>query len=307
VADWADNTDNLVYDSTLAPSARTASHSARRDDRMVFTEQNPAHEYSGIAALAIAGRVMTPYNADLARESLAAAEALWNQERDTTRALNGRVAAAVELLLTTRKPEYRQFLLAHRRLLVDSIGHVGWVLGRALPIIGDAAFTTAIRTAVAADFARVREAQKSTPYGVPYSPAIWGAGWDIQHFGVQQYYLHRAFPDLVTPEYMLNALEFVLGVHPGSNTASFASGVGAHSVTTAYGFNRADWAYIPGGVVSGTALIRPDLPELKEFPYLWQQTEYVMGGGATDFMFLALAADQVLNQGPNAGAPARTR
>jgi len=63
----------------------------------------------------------------------------------------------------------------------------------------------------------------------------------------------------------------------------------------AYGFNRADWTYIPGGVVSGTALIRPDFPELKEFPYLWQQAEYVMGGGATHFMLLVLAADQLLN------------
>jgi endoglucanase len=67
-------------------------------------------------------------------------------------------------------------------------------------------------------------------------------------------------------------------------------------VTVGYGFNRADWTYIPGGVVSGTALIRPDFPELKEFPYLWQQTEYVMGGGATHFMFLAMAADHLFNK-----------
>ena len=101
---------------------------------------------------------------------------------------------------------------------------------------------------------------------------------------------------IVPPDWALNALNFVLGVHPGRNTASFASGVGARSMTTAYGFNRGDWSYIPGGVVSGTALIRPDLPELKDFPFLWQQAEYVMGGGATHFMFLALAADQVLSR-----------
>ena len=140
-------------------------------------------------------------------------------------------------------------------------------------------------------------AAAKTPYGVPYEPVIWGAGWGIQRFGVDQYYLHRAFPDVVSAEYLLNALNFVLGVHPGRNPASFASGVGARSMTTAYGFNRADWSYIPGGVVSGTALIRPDLPELKDFPFLWQQAEYVLGGGATNFMFLVLAADQVLSGG----------
>jgi len=60
-------------------------------------------------------------------------------------------------------------------------------------------------------------------------------------------------------------------------------------------FNRAHASYIPGGVVAGTALIRPDLSELKELPYLWQQTEYVLGEGFTNYMSLVLAADQVLN------------
>jgi hypothetical protein len=156
-------------------------------------------------------------------------------------------------------------------------------------------FEEAVRAAVAAHFATVEAEQQKNPYGVPYEPHIWGAGWGIQAFGVEQYFLHHGFPEIVSAEYVLNALNFILGVHPGSNTASFASGVGANSITTGYGFNRADWSYIPGGVVSGTALIRPDFPELKDFPYLWQQAEYVMGGGATHYMFLVLAADAVLN------------
>jgi hypothetical protein len=141
------------------------------------------------------------------------------------------------------------------------------------------------------------EKKQSTdsPFGVPYTPYIWGAGWEIERFGVEQYYLHQAFPDIVSADYMLNALNFMLGVHPGANTASFASGVGARSTTVAYGFNRADSSYIPGGVVSGTALIRPDFPELKDFGFLWQQMEYVLGGGSSNFMFLTLASDQVLN------------
>lgn len=136
---------------------------------------------------------------------------------------------------------------------------------------------------------KVSRTQKAAPFGVPYRPHIWGAGWDIERFGVQQYFLHRAFPDVVSSEDMLNALSFLLGVHRGENTASFASGVGARSATIAYGFNRADWTYIPGGAVSGTALIRPDFPELKDFPFLWQQVEYVMGGGSSNYMFLVLA------------------
>ena len=89
-------------------------------------------------------------------------------------------------------------------------------------------------------------------------------------------------------------VNYIHGCHPASNT-SLVSGVGARSALVAYGVNRDDWAYIPGGVPSGPALIRPDFPEYKDpFPYLWQQTEYVMSGAA-DYCFCALAADRILN------------
>ncbi len=296
LGDTADVTDNLFYDGSLKPDQRTGTHSSLPDDRWVFTEQNAGHEYKGIAALAIAGRVLKKYDSARARECVEAAEALWRQERDPKSGFNERIAAAVQLWLTTQKPEYGRVLLDNRKEIIARIDSLGAVVGRALSMIGDKAFVDEIRAAVAGSFARTVERQKATPFGVPYRPYIWGAGWEIQRFGVDQYFLHKAFPDIVGPEYMLNALNFVLGVHPGENTASFASGIGARSATTAYGFNRADWSYIPGGVVSGTALIRPDFPELKDFPYLWQQMEYVMGGGSSNYMFMVLAADQVLNQ-----------
>ncbi len=266
-----------------------------KDDRWVFTESNPSRELKGITALAIAARVLKDYNPALAKSCLEAAEALWKQERQLSpRSFNDQVAAAVELWLTTGNPAYGKVITDNRKDIVARIDSTGWIVGRVLPLITDSSYKDELRAAVTKSFANTVQRQKDNPFGVPYRPLIWGAGWDIQRFGVQQYFLHRAFPDIVTPEYMLNALNFVLGVHPGTNTASFASGVGAKSLTVAYGFNRADYSYIPGGVGSGTALIRPDFPELKDFPYLWQQGEYVMGGGATNFMFLVLAADQVL-------------
>jgi len=112
---------------------------------------------------------------------------------------------------------------------------------------------------------------------------------------VQQYWLHRTFPDIFPTHYMLHAVNFVFGCHPGSNTASFVSGVGAKSMIPGYGVNRADESYIPGGIGSGTALIRPDLPELLEWPYLWQQTEYCLGYPTSDYVFLIAAADCLLN------------
>ena len=285
IGDFANSTDNLPYDAEAGTPP---------DDRWVFTEEHAGHEFKGIAALAIAGRVLRDHNPALAAEAEAAAVALWAVDRDASRAFADQTAAAVELLLTTGDDRYRDWLLAHQAEIVEAIGRTGWTVGRALPHLGDA-FGEAVGAAVAADFAKTVEAQRSTPYGVPYEPYIWGAGWGVQAFGVQQVFLHQSFPEAVSTEYLLNALNFILGVHPGVNTASFASGVGAASVERGYGLNRADYAYIPGGVASGTALIRPDFPELKDYPYLWQQAEYVMGGGATHFMLLALAADQILN------------
>jgi endoglucanase len=296
LGDTVNYSDNLVHDPKLKEDERTATHSGKKDDRWVFTEENPGREYKGIAALAIAGRVLKEYDPALARECVTAAEALWKHDRKPGAGFDARVAAATELLLTTGRPEYGRALLDDRKRIVERVDSVGWMAARALPAIRDTSFAAELRAAAASYFARVEREQGENPYGVPYKPVIWGAGWGVQEFGVRQYFLHRAFPDAVSPKYMLNALNFVLGVHPGTNTASFASGVGSRSMTVAYGLNRADWTYIPGGVVSGTALIRPDFPEMKDFPYLWQQAEYVMGGGSSNFMFLVLAADRVLGR-----------
>lgn len=296
LGDTTNVTDGLHFDASLKPDQRTATHSGIPDDRWVFTEQNAGHEYTGIAGLAAAARVLKDYNPQLAAECLAAAQALWNQQRSNdVRAFPDRVAAGVELWLTTKQPQYGQFIADNKEQIIVQIEKVGWSVARVMPMIADRALADQFRAAVAANAAQIAK-NAGTPFGVPYRPHIWGAGWEIQRFGVEQYFLHRAFPEVVPADYMLNALNFVLGVHPGENTASFASGVGARSMTVAYGFNRADWSYIPGGVASGTALIRPDFPELKDFPYLWQQGEYVLGGGSSNYMFLVLAADQVLNE-----------
>jgi hypothetical protein len=227
------------------------------------------------------------------------AKAIYHLDRKLSeRQVSQKVQAAAELLRTTGDAEYKDFLVGNISLITGEFRNLGWIMVNTLPVIDNPEFAAALKNAAKKHAEEVALQARETPFGVPYRPHIWGAGWDIQSFGVRQYYLHRAFPDIIPSDYFLNALNFMLGVHPGANTASFASGVGARSATVAYGVNRADWSYIPGGVVSGTALIRPDFPELLDWPYLWQQQEYVMGGGATNFMFLVLAADQVLKQLP---------
>jgi endoglucanase len=303
LGDVANQTDNLVYDPKLREGERTATRSGTRDDRLVFTEQNPARALVAAANVAAGARVLRGFDDTLAAEGLRAAEAVWRAEEPAARAAAGdqelaaRAQAAIELFLTTHNREYRDAIIAAAPVIKKQIAALGGLVARTFPFLNDLDFRDTVRAAVATYAAEERAAAAKNPFGVPYEPVIWGAGWGIQEHGVRQYLLHASFPDLVGPEGALAALNFVLGCHPGANTASFASGVGARSMTTAYGWNRGDWSYIPGGVVSGTALIRPDFPELKDFPFLWQQGEYVMGGGASNFMFLALAAERMLEGG----------
>lgn len=42
------------------------------------------------------------------------------------------------------------------------------------------------------DYLIERQAQ-ATPYGVPYQPSIWGAGWDIQSFVFQSLYFWKLY------------------------------------------------------------------------------------------------------------------
>jgi len=44
-----------------------------------------------------------------------------------------------------------------------------------------------------------------------------------------------------------------------------------------------------------TINIFPDYMELKDFPFLWYQTEYVIGGAAT-YIFDVLAAHKLANE-----------
>jgi hypothetical protein len=296
LGDGANMTDNVVFDPRKTPEAGAppVGLPGAPDDRWVFTEDNPRRELLTAQALAAGARALKGYNDDLAARSLKAAIAIYDRAKPQDEL--SRVGAAAELLISTGDAKYRQLLISQRDAIAKNIDHVGWMVGRTLPLVKDKAYTRAIRDAVAAYRTRVDELAKETPYGVPYKPDIWGAGWNIQRFGWDQWMLHLSFPDLFPRTYALQALSFILGVHPGSNTASFVSGVGASSLTTAYGFNRADWSYIPGGSASGTALIRPDFPELKHWPFFWQQTEYVLGRGTTDYLLLVLAADHVLNQ-----------
>lgn len=280
-------------------SAMTDGKLGTEDDRWIYTQNNPGSELNTAGQLAAMSRVMKNFNDTLSTHCLNISRQIF-ETTNAEKALGAKIFAAVELYLTTGEQPYLDFVYANQDVIMKQIGRMGWYTARLERQVAQMKdkkaknFCAAFRKALIGYKAELNELVHETPYGIPYRPHIWGAGWDIQNFGYQHYYLASTYPDIFPKAPVFNALNFILGCHPGINQASFASGVGAESATVAYGANRADWSYIPGGVISGTALIRPDFPELLTFPFLWQQTEYVLGGGSSHYMFLVLAAQHLL-------------
>jgi hypothetical protein len=305
LGDASTMTDNRIYDPSLEPGEVVGERSGKMDDRWAFTSRDTGLEYRVAIALAAASRVLRGYEDTLADECLKTAVAVWEYEqthapvKQPSAYVPGRpdeqeVLAAAELLITTGEARYRQRLSELWPVIQENVARIGWGVTRALLLVEDDTFAHDLRAALQGLKTELDGDLSTNPFGVPFHPRIWGAAWDIQWRAVAQYYLNRAFPDLFDRENVLRALNYVLGCHPASDV-SLVSGVGARSVTGAYGANRADWAYIPGGNVSGPNLIRPDFPELKQpFPFLWQQAEYVISGAAT-YIFCVLAADRLLN------------
>ena len=287
------------------------------DDRWVFTNRNTGLQYQTAQTLAAASRVLQGFNAGLAAEALSTAKKLFEYEQGhpAVYAPNSyvprdsgfrtqEIAAAAELWITTGEAQYGVRLSALLPQVEQMPAPVfgsgaGVALVRALGKIEDAKLRTAIE-AKAREFAALQKKMTSgNPYGMPFpsqvgsfegtrTTVVWGSGWTFQNAAVQNYFLHKYLPAVFGKELSFAVADYALGVHPANNE-SLASGVGAKSPLIAYGTNRADWSHIPGGVISGPSLIRPDFYELKRFPFLWYQTEYVIHGAST-YVFDLLAA-----------------
>ncbi len=280
-------TDNFVYKpNSVDPILH---EQLPEDDRWVFTEVNPIHEFHTAQALAAVSRVLQEYNPSLAAKCLTIAQSIYNQS-DSSFVLP-KYKAAAELYFTTRQKNYKDYLYSHSNVLTENLLQCAEVGGRVVAALNDSDLYKSVLPKAKELAEKLQKEKSSNPYNIVYHPRIWGVAWDIQSIAVQECLLSIGFPEIFGIDGAIDALNFILGCHPGENTASFVSGVGVHSLTVAYGANRDDWSYIPGGISSGTALIRPDFPELKTWPYFWQQTEYVLGGGTADFLFLSWAID----------------
>ena len=166
---------------------------------------------------------------------------------------------------------------------------------RALPFM-DESYSNKLETLVKNYKANLDTLSNQNPFGVFISTGGWAGNGAVVNNAITNYNLHKAFPDIIDPEYVFRGLNYIYGCHPGSNI-SFVSGVGTISKKVAYGMNRADYSFIAGGVVPGVLILKPDFPENKEdWPFLWGENEYVINLGSS-YIYLVNAVNQLLNEG----------
>jgi endoglucanase len=303
LGDGITKTDNLIYEPKMGELETDGFKSGKFDDRWAFTSKSSSLNYGSAAALAAASRALTGFNDELAKECLATAKKVWTEEvakvkpdsfkhGNTTggKLEHEQLKAATELLITTGEAKYAQ---AVKKLAaeVDFGGNASWFI-RAIPYM-DADFKQQLKSKAQIYQTELVATQAKNPFGVPITEGGWaGSGWVIRH-ATNNYYIHKAFPELVSRESVLQGLNFLYGTHPAHNL-SLVSNVGTRSKEVAYGMNRADFSFISGGIVPGILVLKPDYPENHEdWPFFWGENEYVVNLAAS-YIFLVNAAEEVL-------------
>lgn len=300
LGDAASKTDGRIYNAKMGPLESDGISSGIADDRLAFTTHITALNYEAASALAAASRVLRGFDDALAAECFETATRVWEQEQKSTPVefhsfnttggdlKDEEIKAAVELLLASHGGAvYKKRLTELEPVIHERFMRLGWIVVRAIPLM-DAQYKDSLASALSADKGKMDENLAKNPYGVPIAMGTWGGSAGAAYFAAQMYFLHQAFPEIVGTEYTMRGLDYVLGVHPATNL-SLVSGVGTHSKMIGYGNNRADYTFIPGGMVPGVTLIAPDYPELSDaWPFLWYENEYVLDA-ATAFILASNA------------------
>jgi hypothetical protein len=300
LGDGGSQTDGLVYDPSLDRFESDGKRSGLDDDRWAFTGRVPATNYTSIGSLAAASRALKGFNDALANECLALATKAYADEKayssthapgtdfESRFATGAELTAVLQLFATTRDAAYGQ---RFQELVWPALDRAAeFTIATAVKAIPyfDPAYKERLRPAVEKHRARLDALAAQNPYGVPIGTGGWAGNSGVISWALTNYQLHRAFPDVIGPEYVHRGLQYVLGRHPYSNL-SFVSAVGVQPKRLAYGSNRADFSFIAGGVVPGALVLKPDFPENKDdWPFLWGENEYTVDIGA-NYILLAHA------------------
>ncbi|MGZ3998844.1 MAG: glycoside hydrolase family 9 protein, partial [Flavisolibacter sp.] len=306
LGDAVTKTDNLVYNAALKEHQSDGFTSGNFDDRWAFTSKSSSLNYGSIAALSAASRVLKGYNDTLADQCIAMAKRVWEEEQihapdmfrhgNTTGGplTDEKLKAALELLISTKEKKFADTLTGYIPAFEKQFGRYATLAVTAIPYM-DASYKQKIEEMTRSYNKNVLEKMVSqNPFGVPITTGGWAGSGAVIGFGITNYFLWKAFPEIIDKEFVLRSLNYIYGTHPASDI-SLVSAVGTESKKIAYGNNRANFTFIAGGVVPGILIIPPDFPENKEdWPFLWGENEYVVNLGPS-YILLVNAVNDLLN------------
>lgn len=315
-------TDGLIYDPSLELYQVKDGRSGTPDDRMVFTSRGGASSaMSSIVALASAYPALKEYFPEEAERSLKNALMLWdkyaeqlapkanNNQNSNQRGRRGngdpRINAAIELYYATGEQRFKDLFMplivgqinpaddANRESFGGGIAP-NFNLSNVLRVYDmlDKKTQKIVKDAIPAYVENLSKAGNDNPYKVPIQGSNWAGNTQVMGNSFNCYLIWRQFPNLVDPELILKGLNYIYGCHPYSNV-SFITSVGVNTKKVAYSNNRADYTVIPGGVVPGLIVKKPDLLENKDdYPFLWGENECCINS-VPNYVMLNLACEQV--------------
>nr|WP_319488774.1 cellulase N-terminal Ig-like domain-containing protein [uncultured Caproiciproducens sp.] len=278
LGDGSTETDGLIYSANLGTNDKQNGYSGLPDDRWAFTSSSL--DSTAYVSLAAAAWALKGWDNDMYQKCLSAAVKIWNTQSHTSLTSTSDYSAAVFLMLATYDPKNPDACATYKnrikdltpRLNLSNVSSLGWISTFIMPYMDDS-FKSKLQSAVKDYISTFDRQMAATPYGVPTSTGMWGGSGSVCNMGEYMYFLHKAFPNVVSGEYTLRAANYILGTHPCSSL-SYVCGVGKNSKVQAYSNNRADGGYIPGGVIPGYVVISPDFPEcIDDFGMLWFEDE----------------------------------
>lgn len=317
--------DGLIYDPSLKLYEVKDGRSGTPDDRFVVTSRGGAGSAMGtIVSLASAYPALKEYFPEEAERSLKNALKLWDQyaaqlapraNQNQAQAQgqgmwnrrgggDPRLNAAIELYYATGEQRFKDVFmpiimnqLNPRAANQQSFGGgiaPNFNLASILRVYDmlDKESQQKVKDAIPAYVENLSRAGNDNPYKVPIQGSNWAGNTQVMGNAFNFYLIWRQFPDQVDPELVLKGLNYIYGCHPYSNV-SFITAVGVNTKKVAYGNNRADYTVIPGGVVPGLIVKKPDLLENKDdYPFLWGENECCINS-VPNYVMLNLACDEI--------------
>lgn len=314
-------TDGKTYDPSLKLYEVKGDRSGTPDDRMVFTSRGgKGFSMLTIVSLASAYTALKDYFPEEAERSLKNALKLWEEYADSLAPKNNRnpdswyrhigqggdprLNAAIELWYATGDKKFKDFFMPIVMKQVEPKNANQESLGGGIaPLFNlrsvlrvydllDKKSQQKVKDAIPAYVENLAKAGNNNPYHVPIQGEGWAGNTQVMGNAFNFYLIWRQFPDMVDPELVLKGLNYIYGCHPYNNV-SFITSVGVNTKKVAYSNNRADYSVIPGGVVPGLIVKKPDFLENKDdYPFLWGENECCINS-IPNYVMLNLACDEV--------------